>query len=147
VRARATLTPSPDSDTVHAMPRSEPSRAFAAGPLAPSTPKLSRLLIHATEGAGEDSGGMLSVLLHRLRTCAAAATRRRPPAPMGVCVEDLQGRRFFTSAEAGAVIDVPLPAGTYHVDVRHGSQQRRYTVTLAHEATVNLHLCGKADPR
>jgi hypothetical protein len=38
------------------------------------------------------------------------------------------------------VLEVPLPAGTYHVNVRLGDAKRRYTVTLEHGATVNLYL-------
>jgi hypothetical protein len=62
----------------------------------------------------------------------------RPPAL--VRIDDLQGRRFFTSEDARACIDLPLPAGTYHVTVRLGELQRRYTVVLEQGATVRLDL-------
>ena len=57
---------------------------------------------------------------------------------MRVQVDDLQGRSVFAAAGLRAPIDVPLPAGTYHVSVRLGERQRRYTVTLEQGATVDL---------
>lgn len=134
------------------MPRSESSSAFAAGaapaaagPVRASVHGPARLQIHATDAS--EGGGALFLLLHRLRASAMAAMRRRPLACLGVRIDDLQGRRFFTSDEVRESIDLALPAGTYHVNVRHGHQQRRYTVTLEHGSTVDLHVGGMTDLR
>jgi hypothetical protein len=134
------------------MPRSESSSAFAAGaapaaagPISASVPRLARLQIHATDAS--EGGGVLSLLLHRLHASAVAAMRRRPPERLCVRIDDLQGRRFFTSDEVRELIDLALPAGTYHVNVRNGHQQRRYTVTLENGSTVDLHVGGMTDHR
>jgi hypothetical protein len=66
--------------------------------------------------------------------------------PTRVCIDDLQGHCFLTADAAPALLEVPLPAGTYHVTVRQGRTQRRYTVTLQQGATVNLVL-HPANPR
>lgn len=62
-----------------------------------------------------------------------------PPA-LRVCVDDLQGQRHVDADGVGALIDLPLPANTYHVTARLGELQRRYTVLLEPGATVDLHL-------
>lgn len=55
-------------------------------------------------------------------------------------LDDLEGRPLFASDDVHAPIDIRLPAGTYHVIVRLGKLLRRYTVTLQHGATFDLHL-------
>lgn len=97
------------------------------------------LLIHAHEGvlAGSDR---FAWMLSRLRALAPAPWRRAAATPTGVRVEDLQGREYFAAEDAHSLIDLPLPAGTYHVTLRLGELQRRYTVALEHGARVDLHL-------
>jgi hypothetical protein len=70
-----------------------------------------------------------------------------PAAPTGVQVQDLQGHEYFAADDARSLIDLPLPAGTYHVTLRQGELQRRYTVALAHGARFDLHLPQAASER
>lgn len=107
---------------------------------------LARLLIHASDAVGE-GGRVLPLFVARLRAWVTPATRRRRPTLVGLRVADLQGRQFFFVEGLLPVIDVPLPAGTYHVTVSLGLQQRRYTVALEQGATVDLHLRGTPDDR
>jgi hypothetical protein len=76
----------------------------------------------------------------RLRALASDRLLSHSMAPTGVRVEDLQGREYFAAADARPLIDLPLPPGTYHVTLRQGEQQRRYTVALEHSARFDLHL-------
>ena len=62
------------------------------------------------------------------------------PAAAQVRIDDLRGRPFFAAEQPATPIDVPLPAGTYHVRVDLGPLQRRYTITLEPGATFHLHL-------
>jgi hypothetical protein len=76
--------------------------------------------------------------LQWLPAWALPERRRRSPEVTGVQIHDLLGRLYFASAMTRPLIDVRLPAGTYHVTVERGSLRRRYTLTLAHGATVHL---------
>lgn len=103
---------------------------------------LPHLLIHAEEGA---CVGSFAFALQWLRASASQARRQRARTTVGVRIDDLQGRHFFAAEDARSLIDVSLPAGTYHVTVQLGGCSRRYTVTLAQGATVDLHLPPAAD--
>jgi hypothetical protein len=98
-----------------------------------------RLLIRAADGRRTEHGSLGHVLL-RLRALAADHLQRRPAARAGVRIDSLQGCPCFAFEDVGSLIDVPLPAGTYHVTVVLGAMQRRYTVTLEHGATFDLRL-------
>ncbi len=63
----------------------------------------------------------------------------------GVEIDDLQGHRLFEADPAAPLMDVPLPAGTYHVTAHRGRQRRRYTVTLEHGAHFDLYLRVSGD--
>lgn len=86
-----------------------------------------QLRIHADAAAG--AGWLARVAL---AWCAAPQVR--------VCVDDLQGQRHVDADGLGGLIELPLPANTYHVTARRGGLQRRYTVLLEPGATVDLHL-------
>jgi hypothetical protein len=96
------------------------------------------LTIHSAGRAGSGPGFM-AMLRQRLRAPLHAWRRRQAPARIGVQIDDLQGRPFFRSAEPWPLIDVPLPAGTYHVTVDLGELRRRYTVTLEPGAALDLY--------
>lgn len=98
----------------------------------------SRLLIHASDDAARADGKAIARALHWLPAWALPERRRRSPEVTGVQIHDLAGRQFFASEMTRPLIDVPLPAGTYHVTVQRGSLRRRYTLTLAQGATVHL---------
>jgi hypothetical protein len=103
-----------------------------------------RLLIHATGGTNV-GGGVLAGSLRRFLMPALEALRRRPPLPTCVRVDDLRGQQFFAADDVRSLVDVPLPAGTYHVNVRLGELQRRYTVTLQQGTTFDLYLRSEKD--
>ncbi len=47
--------------------------------------------------------------------------------------------------DAGPFVDIPLPAGTYHVTAELGKVRRSYTMTLEPGASFNLRLRFTAD--
>lgn len=110
-----------------------------------TTPLSARLLIHATDGARESHGSLADALQRWRALVAPGVVQRRRSIPTGVHIDDLEGRPFFASEDIRALIDVPLPAGTYHVNVRLGEVRRRYTVTLEQGVTFNLYLRLSAD--
>ena len=77
------------------------------------TPNNARLVIHSEGASGAD--GLFESTLRRLRSLHSIATRLYARSPLAVQIDDLQGRSVLTIAAAGPLLDVPLPAGTYHV--------------------------------
>ncbi|MNV87505.1 hypothetical protein D3C71_1816290 [compost metagenome] len=71
-----------------------------------------------------------------------AAPRCPQPALSALRIADLDGRSYFSADELPPEIDLRLPAGTYHVSVSHGSQQRCYTLALGQGVAFDLHLRG-----
>lgn len=102
-------------------------------------PASAQLLIHAASDPPA-ADGVLEKLLLLLRGLATDGRQRRPVPATDLRIDDLQGRRCFAADNTLTVVAVHLPAGTYHVSARLGSVERRYTLTLEHGATVNLHL-------
>ncbi|MDE2082310.1 MAG: hypothetical protein KGI90_13255 [Burkholderiales bacterium] len=72
--------------------------------------------------------GALQGALERLRRLCAP----RHPAPLRLRlrIDDLQGGRVLELDDAGPLLELPLPAGTYHVHSRRGAVQRDYTMVL-----------------
>jgi len=105
-----------------------------------------RLLIHARTDTTCAASGALARALLWLNLHARQVLQRRAPVLASVVqIDDLLGRRFFDTEQTRPLIEVPLPAGTYHVTVRLGSLHRRYTVTLEQGATFHLHLRSAID--
>jgi hypothetical protein len=100
---------------------------------------MARLLIHA-EHAEAPSRGHFVALLRPWRAWVASLLGQAPSAHADVHVDDLGGQQFYAAEDAQSLLEVPLPAGTYHVNIRLGDAKRRYTVTLEHGSTVNLYL-------
>jgi len=107
---------------------------------------MARLLIHAAHGEAPGRGRFVAPL-RAWRALVASLWGQAPAAHADVHVDDLRGRQFYAAEDARPLLEVPLPAGTYHVNVRLGDARRRYTVTLEHGATVNLYLDRSADFR
>lgn len=105
----------------------------------PPSPAAARLLIHADgeRGAGK---GALRAALGRLWASVAADARHAARVPLRLCIEDMQGRRVLAVDDAGALLDVPLPAGTYRVNADSGSVRRSYTMTLESGSSFDLHV-------
>lgn len=105
---------------------------------------MARLLIHAVHGEAPGRGHSVAPL-RAWRALVASLWGQSPCAHADVQVDDLRGRQLYAAEDAQSLLEVPLPAGTYHVNVRRGDARRRYTVTLEHGATVNLYLDRTAD--
>lgn len=103
-----------------------------------ATLSAARLLIHAEEpdGAGRHDASRLQ----RLLTLHAHAPRPCDRPPLNLRIDDLQGHRLHTVDDAGPLVDVPLPAGTYQVSVDLGQVRRSYTMTLEPGTSFDLYL-------
>ena len=97
------------------------------------------LLIHAETDVGERDRHFESPM-RRLRALYADGPWHDERAPLGLQVDDLQGHRVLDIDDAGPLTDIPLPAGTYHVNVHLGKVRRSYTMTLEQGASFDLHL-------
>lgn len=104
-----------------------------ADTLAPGRETRSRLRIHAGGGGARWS---LPGLWRRM----LAHWQGSPDSLSTLEIHDLPGRRLLTLSEAGALVDIVLPTGTYHVTAQAGANRRRYTVVLEQDATTELHL-------
>lgn len=108
-------------------------------PLPAAGPPVARLVIHSVQRAGR-RGWHFESPLQLLRSVYAEGAWHGARAPLSVQIDDAQGNRMLAIADAGPRIDVPLPAGAYHVAVRLGSVQRCYTLTLEQGTSFDLHL-------
>ena len=106
-----------------------------------------RLLIHPAhaDAAGAPMRGWLTRARALLGTWTANARGAHAEPPACVRIDDLHGRCHFSADLPSRVIDVALPAGTYHITLRLGALQRRYTVTLGEGTAVDLELPLTAD--
>ena len=106
----------------------------------PRTGRLSpaRLVIHA-EGHVGARGRRFEPPFQRLRAVHADDPRNERRVPLNLQIDDLQGLRVHSFDDAGPLIDVHLPAGTYHVTVHFGSVRRRYTMTLEPGVSFDLY--------
>jgi hypothetical protein len=111
-----------------------------------ATLAAARLLIHAGRDACTN-GRHFESPLRRLRALRADGPSTDPRARLSLQIDNLQGLRVHSVDDAGPLIDVPLPAGTYHVTVHYGSVRRRYTMTLESGASFDLHLRLAPDPQ
>ncbi len=102
------------------------------------TPNNARLVIHSEGASGAD--GLFESTLRRLRSLHSIATRLYARSPLAVQIDDLQGRSVLTIAAAGPLLDVPLPAGTYHVIANLGDVRCSYTMRLEQGESLDLHL-------
>lgn len=98
-----------------------------------------RLLIHADD-AFVPRGGQFERPLQRLRALYADGPWQDERSPLRLHIDDLQGLRVLSIDDAGPLIEVPLPAGTYHVTVQLGNVHRAYTMTLEQGAAFDLYL-------
>ncbi|MFC5499423.1 hypothetical protein ACFPOE_17895 [Caenimonas terrae] len=94
-----------------------------------------RLFIHS-HAATRSSRSRLAFSLRQMRRRDAAAPRE----PLCLSIEDRQGRTVLVVDDAGPLVDVPLPPGTYQVTARKGRLRRGYTLTLERGSSVDLHL-------
>lgn len=97
----------------------------------------SRLLIHASRN-DPHQGWRAGTVLQRIR--ALVRDRSRPsPTAASLEIHDVQGHRLLWLTHTGALVDVVLPAGTYHVTLQVGNSSHRYTVALEQAAATHLY--------
>ncbi len=107
-------------------------------PLAPE-PSAARLLIHATADLGVSCSNLL-VGLQWWLSMRADGRRQQQREPLKLHIEDAHGARVFAIDDAGPLVDIALPAGTYQVTANLGEVRRGYTMTLPRGASVDLYL-------
>ncbi len=66
----------------------------------------------------------------RLRALVSGADGHGRSEALRLHIDDLHGRCLLMLDDAGPMVDVPLPAGTYHVFAGVAAQERCYTMTL-----------------
>lgn len=100
------------------------------------------LIVRAASSAPQPNG-LLGDTLQRLRDWCRrpgmAAHQAKPT--LRLHVDDLNGQRVATVADAGPELVLDLPAGTYQVTAIAGDTCRGYTLTLLPGASFNLQLC------
>jgi hypothetical protein len=100
-----------------------------------------RLLIHAgPDKTSAAAGAGARALLWLQRRWTRLRSGRSPAVACVVQIEDLLGRRCFDALQVCPLLEVMLPAGTYHVSVGLGGLHLRYTVALEQGGTAHLHL-------
>ncbi len=101
-------------------------------------PSPARLVIHAQHHVS--SGRTFESPLRRMRTSNSRVAGNGKQEPLNLRIDTLQGLRVHAIDDAGPLVDVPLPAGTYHVTVHLGQVRRSYTMTLEPGASFDLYL-------
>lgn len=104
-----------------------------------SSPLMARLQIHAPDELCAADSTFIKTVRHLLSICSHG---RMPceRACISLDIRDAHGLRVFSLDDAGPLVDVPLPAGTYHVAVHVAQIERGYTMTLVQGSLVNLYL-------
>ncbi|MET0349035.1 MAG: hypothetical protein ABW067_04535 [Rhizobacter sp.] len=102
----------------------------------PVTP--ARLLIHAHDDhpPGRHADSPLQRLLALYPSSARSAHRE----PLRLLIDTLEGETVLAVDDAGPLVDVSLPPGTYHVTAHLGDSHRGYTMRLDQGASFDLHL-------
>lgn len=108
-----------------------------------STPRPdTSLVIHAAADPAE-RGTLFTAPLewwYWLRNLYAPAPAK-PEGPLRLHIDNLQGQRVFTADDAGPLVELALPAGTYQVTAVLGTLCRGYTLTLVEGVPNELYLC------
>ncbi len=76
-----------------------------------------------------------------LRNLYAPAPAAKFDAPLRLHIDNLQGQRVFTADDAGPLVELALPVGTYNVTAVLGNRCRGYTLTLVEGVASELYLC------
>lgn len=102
-------------------------------------PLTVQLRIHTDPHAADNEPGYKAAL-HRLRARLWQNRVRDHRLPLKVRIDDLQGCRYADIEALAPLINVDLPAGTYHVTAERGAALRRYTIKLESGAGFDLYL-------
>jgi hypothetical protein len=112
-----------------------------------ATLSAARLLIHADEHVGAGRRHRHESRLHRLLAFPGDGLAHHERLPLNLRIDDLQGHRLHTVDDAGPLVELPLPAGTYQVSVHLGPVRRSYTMTLEPGTSFDLYLRLAPDRR
>ena len=96
-----------------------------------------RLLIHAQDD--HPAGRLADSPMQRLRALYPSA-RPAGSAPLHLRIDTVAGDNVLSLDDAGPLVDVSLPAGTYHVTAHLGDAHRGYTMRLTPGEAFDLHL-------
>jgi hypothetical protein len=110
----------------------------AAASIVTTPTPAARLLIHRPHPARMDDWSVESLIQH-LRPSDADRSRR-DRVPLKLEIHDLQGNSVLALDAAGALVEVALQPGTYHVTTQLGCVRRRYTINVESGASTDLHL-------
>ena len=97
-----------------------------------------RLLIHAHDD--HPPGRHADSPLQRLLALYPAGNRSTRREPLRLLIDTLEGETVLAVDDAGPLVDVSLPPGTYHVTAHLGDSHRGYTMRLDQGASFDLHL-------
>jgi hypothetical protein len=103
-----------------------------------AAPADAHLLIHADAPTDRRRRSAESPLQRLLALYSDGADHER--AALRIEIHDLQGHRILTVDDASPLLDVSLPAGTYHVSTRLGPVTRGYTMSLQAGGAFDLYL-------
>lgn len=110
-----------------------------------SSPTLpeANLVIHATADPAVRETLFTSPLewLYWLRSLYAPPPPPKPDGPLRLHIDNLLGQRVFTADDAGPLVELVLPVGTYNVTAVLGTLCRGYTLTLMEGVPSQLYLC------
>ena len=99
-----------------------------------------RLLIHAGGSDLDPRTRIGDSPLRRLRALYSAGPQHDERATLRLQIDDLHGRRLLSLEDAGPLVDIELPPGTYHVTAQLGEVRRGYTMTLGEGQPFDLYL-------
>jgi hypothetical protein len=92
------------------------------------TKAAARLVTHAkAEHPGSDTN--FASALQWLRALYSGG-HKAGRGPLHLQIADLKGNVVLARVDAGTLVDVPLPAGTYQITARFGAVRRDYMLTL-----------------
>ena len=97
-----------------------------------------RLLIHAHDQPAR--GRLADSPLQRLIALYPSASRSAHREPLRLLIDKLDGENVLEVNDAGPLVDVSLPPGTYHVTAHLGDSHRGYTMRLDQGTSFDLHL-------
>jgi len=101
-------------------------------------PAPARLLIHAHDD--HPPGRHADSPLQRLLALYPSGSRATQREPLRLLIDTLDGENVLAVDDAGPLVDVSLPPGTYHVTAHLGDSHRGYTMRLDQGASFDLHL-------
>lgn len=104
-----------------------------------TSPPLARLLIHVdTELTATKT--RFQNTWERLRWIYSFDLGHTDLAPLKLRIKDLQGKSVFAIKSVEPLLDIPLPAGTYHIAAERGKVCRSYTMAIEPGTSFDLHL-------